>query len=101
MQPQQPHVADNASVNSYDQLYRPLRSDEMAKLKSNNIAVSGAEALENALAAEISEAALRQLIYFLIWKKIEMDLLDENSGIVAQFERTLDGYSNSFGRAFK
>lgn len=101
MQPEQSHTMGDASVGSLDELCRPLRSDEMAKLWGNDVTVSLPGALGNDWTKEISEELLTQLVYFLIWKKMEMDFLDEHSGIVSQFERTLDGYSNSFDKAFK
>lgn len=101
MQPEQSHAVGDASVGSLDELYRPLRSDEIAKLWGNDVTVSLPGAFGNTWATELSEELLIQLAYFLIWKKMEAGLLDEHSGIVSQFEQTLDNYSSSFDRAFK
>ena len=50
---------------------------------------------------QIEEEYLKQLIYLLIWKRMEREMLDKYSGLIPQFVRQLDSYTSSFDKVFQ
>ena len=55
----------------------------------------------NSNSEKVEEEYLEQMVFLLIWKEMEKEMLDEQSGPIPQFERDLDSFARSFGGAFK
>ena len=94
-------VEDFAQVYDFDSLRRPLSDEEAAALYGNEFKISLPLSSADSTTYQIEEEDLRQLIYFLIWKRMEREMLDEHFGLIPQFEQQLDSYASSFDKIFK
>ena len=92
---------DFAQVCNLDSLRRPLSDDEVAALHGNEFKIPLPRPSDDSISYQIEEKDLRKLIYFLIWKRMEREMLDEHFGLIPQFEQQLDGYTSSFNKIFK
>ena len=94
-----------SSLNSaldceFDMLRRPLRSDETEKLYGKYRHPLPNQLLRILNSREVNEEIERQLIYFLIYKKLESYLLNSNSG-VRDLERQIEESVDSLNRIIR
>ena len=92
---------DFVTVCSLDALRRPLRDNEVEELYGHEFKIPLPHPSGNSNSHQIEEEYLKQLIYLLIWKQMEKEMLDENSGLISQFVRQLDSYTSSFDNVFE
>ncbi len=92
---------DFVPVCSLDTLRRPLRDDEVEELYGNEFKVPLPHPSGNSSFHQIEEEYLKQLIYLLIWKRMEKEMLDEYSGSISKFVQRLDSYTSSFDNVFE
>lgn len=92
---------DIVPVCSLDTLRRPLSDDEIEKLYGHEFKTPLPQPLGSSKPRQIEEEYLKQLIYLLIWKRMEREMLDKYSGLIPQFVRQLDSYTSSFDKVFK
>ena len=85
----------------FDTLRRPLRNDEVQELYGHEFKTPLPRPSSNSKSRQIEEEYLKQLIYLLIWKRMEREMLNEYSGLIPQFVRQLDSYTNSFDKVFE
>ena len=94
-------VEDFVQVCDFDSLRRPLSDEEAAALYGKEFKISLPRSSADSTTYQIEKEDLRQLIYFLIWKRMKQEMLDEHFGLISQFEQQLDSYTSSFDKIFK
>ena len=94
-------AGDVVPTCSFDTLRRSLRDDEVKELYGHEFKTPLPRPSDNSKSRQIEEEYLNQLICLLIWKRMEREMLNEYSGLIPQFVRQLDSYTNSFDKVFK
>ena len=92
---------DFAHACNFESLRRPLNDDEVKALYGNDLKMPLLRKSGNSKSNQIEDRYLRQLIYLLIWRRMEREMLDERSGSIPKFEQQLDRYTSSFDKVFK
>lgn len=84
-----------------DTLRRPLRDDEVEELYGHEFKIPLPLPSGDSKFHQIEEEYLNQLIYLLIWNRIEKEMLDEYSGLIPELVQQLDSYTSSFDNIFE
>lgn len=90
-------IAPDCNTNT---LRKPLHDEGMAELHGCEFKAPLTRPAGNSNSDQVEEEYLKQLVHLLIWKEMERELLDEQSGAIPQFERQLDSFARSFDRVF-
>lgn len=80
---------------------KPLHDEEVTELPGYEFKATPTRPIGNSNSEKVEEGYLKQMVFLLIWKEIEKEMLDEKSGPIPQFERELDSFARSFDGAFK
>ena len=84
-----------------DTLRRPLRDDEVEELYGHEFKIPLPLPSGDSNFHQIEKEYLNQLIYLLIWNRMEKEMLDEYSGLIPELVRQLDSYTSSFDNVFE
>ena len=101
MKIKRPPAEDIVPVCSFDTLRRPLHDDEVKALYGHEFKVPLPDPSGSSSSHQFEEEYLKQLIYLLIWKRMEREMLDKYSGSISKFVQQLDSYTSSFDNVFE
>ena len=80
---------------------KPLHDEGTTELPGCEFKATLTRPIGNSNSEKVEEGYLEQMVFLLIWKEMEKEMLDEKLGPIRQFERQLDSFARSFDGAFK